>query len=119
MQERRKEQRLPSYLGGRAVFADCYPATNCIIRNTSSLGARIEFATSGPLPPTFLLRIPKRNVELWVQTRWCGAGELGVEALSDRPTDIVDVELSRRLRQLNAHNDALKRRLGEMTESAT
>ena len=116
MQERRKEQRWPSYLGGRAVLADRYPPANCIVRNTSNLGARIELTITGPLPPAFRLRIPSRNVEMWVQTRWRGGGEAGVEAIARQPADIVDGELTRSLRKLDSQTDALKRHLAEMME---
>ena len=116
MQERRKEQRWPSYLGARAVLANHYPPTKCIIRNTSGGGARLEMKSTDPLPVTFLLRIPNRNAEVWVQTRWRDVGEMGVEIVTDHPADVVDLELSRRLRALDAQNDALKQRLTEMQE---
>lgn len=116
MEERRKEQRWPAYLGGRAVFADHYPPSTCIVRNTSSLGARIELNTTGPLPPVFRLRIPSRNVEMWVQTRWRGVGEAGVEAIAGQPADVVDIELSRSLRKLDAQTNVLKRHLAEMMD---
>jgi hypothetical protein len=116
MQERRKEQRWPSYLGGRAVLADRYPPANCIVRNTSNLGAHIELNTTGPLPPVFRLRIPCRNIEVWVQTRWRGGSEAGVEAIASRPAHLVDVELEHSLRKLDSQTDALKRHLAEMME---
>jgi hypothetical protein len=116
MQERRKEQRWPSYLGGRAVLADRYPPTYCIIRNTSGGGARLEMRAPDPLPAVFQLRIPNRNAAMWVQTRWHADGEMGVEVVVDRPADVVDAQLSHQWRALDAQTDALKQRLREMSE---
>jgi hypothetical protein len=118
MQERRKEQRWPAYLGGRIVF-DCRQRTaDCIVRNTSSDGACLRLDGASLLPDEFSLRIPMRGVELQVRTRWRRFGELGVEAVVTG-AEPVDLELARRMRALDRSNRALKRRLADLTDSST
>jgi hypothetical protein len=118
MQERRKEQRWPAYLGARIVFAGRRTTVDCVVRNTSSGGVRLAVDRAALLPDEFQLQIAKRQVEVAVRTRWRRFGEIGVELVPGEAAEPIDFELVRRMRDLESSNAALKRRLAEMTESS-
>jgi hypothetical protein len=119
MQERRKEQRWPAYLGARIVFAGRQPTSDCLVRNTSAGGARLVVHRAALLPDEFSLQIPKRQVEFKVRTRWRSFEEIGVEMTPVEVAEPVDLEVARRMRELEASNETLKRRLVDMTEAST
>ena len=50
MEERRRYQRLRTYLGARAVFNRRASTVDCLIRNLSEDGARIDFAEGVAIP---------------------------------------------------------------------
>jgi hypothetical protein len=117
MQERRKEQRWPAYLGARIVFAGRRSTADCVVRNTSSGGLRLTIDRAALLPGTFQLQIAKRQVEFDVRTRWRRLGEVGVELVGGEAAEPVDLELVRRMRDLETSNTRLKRRLADMTDA--
>jgi hypothetical protein len=119
MQERRKEQRWPAYLGGRIVFNGRQTTEDCLVRNTSAGGARLVLHRAALLPDEFCLQIPKRQVEFSVRTCWRRFGDVGVEMAPVEVAEPVDLELARRMRELETNNEALKRRLVDLTESST
>jgi hypothetical protein len=117
MQERRKEQRWPAYLGARIVFAGRRSTADCIVRNTSAGGVLLNVDRAAVLPGTFHLQIAKRQVEVEVRTRWRRSGEVGVELVAGEAAEPIDLELVRRMRDLETRNMRLKRRLADMTEA--
>lgn len=116
MQERRKQQRWPTYLRGRISFADRFAAVDCLVRNTSATGARLAIHNGAFVPDEFDLAIPRKSTEVRVRTRWRTAEAIGVE-IADAPAADAPIPLSmaRRIRELEAANESLKRRLQEET----
>jgi hypothetical protein len=117
MDERRKEQRWPAYLGARIVSASRHVTADCLVRNTSSGGARLVLDRAALLPDEFSLQIPKHQIEYKVRTRWRRYHDVGVEMTPVTTVEPVDLERERRMRELKASNAALKRRLADMTEA--
>jgi hypothetical protein len=114
MLERRKETRWPAYFGGRIITDRRDWAVDCVVRNMSEGGARVVVRQDMLIPREFTLRIPWRRMEMRVFTRWRGQREFGVEAASGAASVPIDLELERRLRDLDAHTATLKRQLAEM-----
>ncbi len=112
MQERRKEGRSPSYLGGQITTDRRLISIECVVRNTSGAGALVTVPHATLLPDVFELHIPKKNCAYRVRTRWRGPDEVGVEVM---PLDAVEapipLTLARRLRILEAENAALRHQL--------
>jgi len=112
MQERRKEGRSPSYLGGQITTSRRLTAIDCIVRNTSGAGARLVLPNATLLPETFELHIPRKNSAYRVQARWRRLEDVGVEivpfAASDAP---IPITLARRIKRLEEENAGLRRRL--------
>jgi hypothetical protein len=111
-QERRKEARSPSYLGGQITTDRRLIAIDCVVRNTSGAGARLVVPHATLLPDVFELHIPKKNSAYRVHTRWRGAGDVGVEVMPLDATEApIPLTLARRLKVLEAENAALRRQL--------
>jgi len=117
MHERRREQRWPAYLGGRIVFGSRRVTADCLVRNTSAGGARLVLDRAALLPDEFSLQIPKHQTEYKVRTCWRRFHDVGVELTPVQTVEPVDLELTRRMRELEASNATLKRRLADMTEA--
>lgn len=112
MQERRREQRWPAYLRGRISFANRYSVIDCVVRNTSPQGARLSVHNSAVVPDEFDLAIPRKATEVRVRTRWRSFEAIGVEVVVTPTADApIPIGLARRIRDLEAANDSLRRRL--------
>ena len=112
MEERRKAGRSPSYLGGQITTDRKLIAMDCVVRNTSDAGARLVVPTAALLPDVFELHIPRKNTAYRVCARWRDADGIGVQVMPLAPDDApVPIELARRIKQLEAENADLRRRL--------
>ena len=114
--ERRKEPRWPALMGGRIVHPHRDWTTSCIVRNLSPSGARIDLTRDMLVPEEFSLRIPWRRLELRMRARWRDGHQVGLEATVATSTCPIDLEIVRRMRDVELGNRALKRRLADMTE---
>ncbi|WP_349369594.1 PilZ domain-containing protein [Salinarimonas sp.] len=109
------------YSGG-AVTADC------VVRNISDTGAKIDVSAGIVLPERFDLVIPQKNVVHACELRWRRAAEAGVAfldatgqagatgapaALTPRTTPTEDA-LKARIRQLEEENARLRGRIVEL-----
>ena len=111
-QERRKEGRSPSYLGGQITTDRRLIAIDCVVRNTSGAGARLVVPHATLLPDAFELHIPKKNCAYRVRTCWRGTGDVGVEIMPlDAAEAPIPLTLARRLKLLEAENAALRGQL--------
>lgn len=79
MRERRKVQRWPAYLGGRASFLSEKSTADVLIRNTSASGAKVVVHNCRFVPDNFKLTIPKWRAEYRVRACWRHYDEMGVE----------------------------------------
>jgi hypothetical protein len=79
MRERRKVQRWPAYLGGRASFLSEKSTADVLIRNTSASGAKVVVHNCRFVPDIFKLTIPKWRAEYRVRACWRHYDEIGVE----------------------------------------
>jgi hypothetical protein len=111
-QERRKEGRSPSYLGGRIITDRKLITIECVVRDTSGAGARVVVPNATLLPEQFELHIPRKNTAYRVRARWRRAQDLGVEIVPlDARDGAVPITMARRLRKLQVENADLRRRL--------
>jgi hypothetical protein len=55
MEERRKTPRRRTYKAGMIITHDRFSTVNCLVRNASPAGAKIEVALQVPLPSRFEL----------------------------------------------------------------
>ncbi|HEY1544710.1 MAG TPA: PilZ domain-containing protein [Xanthobacteraceae bacterium] len=111
-QERRKQPRMPTYLGGQITTDHKLIAIDCVVRNMSGTGAKLLVPNTTLVPDEFVLQITTREAAYRVRPRWRNLRELGVEvvplAADNAPVPLAS---ARRIKQLEAENAGLKRRL--------
>ena len=109
MSERRKATRRRTYLGGRVSYEKPVSSDECLVRDRSPGGARIEFSGSTPVPDAFELTIRDSGETRRVRVVWRDGLRIGVAyesaALSFAP------EAARRIHKLEADRNALALRL--------
>jgi len=116
MQERRKEQRWPAYLGATAIFNQQLCA-NCLVKNTSAAGAKLVLHNMPLIPDEFDVVVPRKNAQWRAQVRWRRFEQIGVELAPRRAAEPpVSLEEARRLRHLKKQNAALRRRLSVLQD---
>ena len=114
MQERRKDQRSPSYVGGHITTDRKLISIDCVVRNTSGAGAKLVVPNATLLPEVFELHVPYRNSAYRVRACWRRLQDVGVEILPLEAAEApVPFAMARRLKQLEAENAGLRRRLME------
>ena len=117
MHERRREQRWPAYVGGRASFFREQSTADVLIRNRSESGAKLVIYDSRFIPDFFNLKISDRGTEYRVCARWRRYNEIGVEFEPNCADDLSTSPASaRRIKKLKATNAELKRRIAEQCE---
>lgn len=121
MQERRKAVRTRSYLGGEIAFNKRRSTMNCLVRNISSRGAKLDFTNTGTTPEEFDLTIPHKEQSRRVRVIWRrGTDELGVSFVepvsqeSAAQAPVIPLDLARRVRDLEADKAALQRRIAAL-----
>jgi hypothetical protein len=81
MSERRKTDRRRCYIGGYIEHAGAQ--VECLLRNRTAIGARLELSGPWPLPRRFQLNLPNRQEAYSASVAWRSGRSLGV-ALTPR-----------------------------------
>jgi hypothetical protein len=81
--ERRKGNRVRRLLAGKIIYSSGELIADCILRNVSQTGARIEMAGNVPLPEYFeVVRLKERTIAE-ARMIWRRGNEVGVTWMSD------------------------------------
>lgn len=78
MDERRSSPRKRSFLKGTVYFNNRQSSVDCVIRDLSDDGARLEFGSIVSLPDTVELSVPARGQTHRAEIRWRTDQEIGV-----------------------------------------
>jgi hypothetical protein len=79
MQERRRIPRTRIFAIAKAIGRHPIRPHNCVVRNISSLGARLEFATTTAIPSIFELTFDAGRTLRVCHVVWRTMTEIGVE----------------------------------------
>lgn len=77
MRERRRERRLKVLKQAKVMLTD-WVSVNCVIRDLSPGGARLEFDGPVCLPAEFRIRIPNADLTIPAVASWQRKSEAGV-----------------------------------------
>ena len=115
MSDKRSATRWPTCLKGQVRARDGR-VLDCLVRDFSDSGARIEVSGSTTLPHSFELFFPLRQATFRAQVRWRGEREIGLtfENPETGPTDPMQARLVQRMLQLEAENAELRTRVAEL-----
>src|SRR5512144_900857 len=116
MSERRRTVRQKSFLRGCIYFNNRRTVVDCLIRDISEGGARLQFSDAISIPDSFELYIPQKEQTLRAKVERRHGMELGVSftdfaraPANSGPADVA--ELTDRVRRLETDVAALRRML--------
>src|SRR5919205_2083830 len=117
MDDKRTTPRLRSFLKGRVLFNGGQNSLECLVRDLSSTGARLELSASVTLPDRFDLYLPHRDETCKVHSQWRRGTQLGVafehlESAPAAPPQPQDV--ASRVQQLEAEVGLMRLLLAQM-----
>ena len=117
MDDKRSTPRLHSFLKGRVLFNGGQNSLDCLIRDISGTGARLELSASVTLPDRFDLYLPHRDETCKVHSQWRRGTQLGVafdhvEAVPAAPPGERD--LASRVQQLEAELGLMRLLIAQM-----
>ena len=114
MVEARRAERVRSFRRARIIFNNHSTTIDCVIKNISRSGAKIEIGNSMSIPETFDLEVPQKGRTFRARLSWRSETAIGVEFVEEEPVgqdrDRGEVE---RLRQ---ENRALRQSVAQLTK---
>ncbi len=78
MTERRATVRHKTFIKGRIYFNNRLSSMDCIVRDVTNNGGRLEFSENVMLPDAFELYIPHKDEYFQVQVRWRRGNNIGI-----------------------------------------
>jgi len=114
MEERRKAQRLRTYLGGEVEFHPQCSRLECLVRNLSPNGAKLTFPRPAMIPDIFNLTIPQNGDHRNVRLVWRNAREVGVQFEEMAAAPVISLETARRIRAIEVEFKALAERVADL-----
>jgi hypothetical protein len=117
MPERRQSARDKVIYGGVAEIADNGTARDCVVRNISEHGARIEFNNAVRLPKEQIsLTIARKGRSFLARIIWWRDNFVGVAFNPEESYELPGSDLAERLRKSEKKKRQLQRRIKELIE---
>jgi hypothetical protein len=114
--ERRATARTRAYLGGQVAFNERFSTMDCLIRNVSEAGAKLNLSGAVRLPSEVDLTITKRDEAMRARIIWRRGDEAGVAfGQLHRASGAIPLDWARRLRACEAEKAALQRRVSDLS----
>jgi hypothetical protein len=111
--EARRSERLKSLLRAKIVFSGGSSTIDCLIRNVSAHGMRLEIAESLSVPGEFDLEVPHKGRTYRARLIWRGEGMIGVAFV---PANAEPIRPDGDLQRLERENADLRAQLRQLTE---
>lgn len=114
MAEIRRDERVRAFLRARIVFNNHNSTVDCIIKNISASGAKIELSNAVSIPSEFDLDVPQKGRVYRARLMWRDAEALGVEFLERVSEDHAAIEM--RVARLDRENAKLRATIALLTK---
>jgi len=117
MTDKRTSPRLRSFLKGRVLFNGGQNSLDCLIRDISATGARLELSASVTLPDRFDLYLPHRDETCKVHIQWRRDTQIGVafdQVQSAPPMPSAPQDVAARVEQLESEVGLMRLLLAQM-----
>jgi hypothetical protein len=113
--ERRQHPRNRVYYGGMVAFNARNSTLDCLVRNFSQRGAKIEFENSAILPDRVDFEVARRGLSCLARLVWRDQNTAGLAFSEEREMgDVVSLDWARKLRASERTNRRLKSRLDQI-----
>jgi len=113
--ERRQHPRNRVYYGGMVAFNARNSTLDCLVRNFSPRGAKIEFENSAMLPDRVDFEVARRGLSCLARLVWRDQNTAGLTFSEEREMgDVVSLDWARKLRASERTNRRLKSRLDQI-----
>ena len=117
MLDRRQNTRDKVIYGGVAEIGERGESRDCVVRNISENGARIEFNNAVRLPKEQIsLTIARKGRSFLARIIWWRDNFVGVAFSSESPYELPGSDLAKRLRKSEKKKRQLQRRIEELLE---
>ena len=118
MLDRRQHSRNRVYYAGKVAFNARNSTLACTVRNFSRHGARIEFDNSTMLPDRVDFEIERRGLScrahlVWRDRNAAGLAFSNVQETVRETSDVIPLDLARKLRATEQANRQLQSRLDQ------
>ena len=115
MIERRQSARARVMYGGVIAHNKRQSTMNCVIRNFSEDGAKVEFDNTALLPDVIDLLIAKKNRAFRAKITWRQANEAGLAFHPVERDAPIPLDWARRLRVCEAERRELQNRIVQLS----
>lgn len=116
MLERRQDFRGRVYYGGRLAFNDRKSTLDCIVRNFSQVGAKIEINETAILPDELDVMIERRSVAFLARIVWRREHEAGLVFRNPRHLNAtIPLDAALRIRASERANKMLRLRVEQLS----
>ena len=112
-------------MAGTISFNKGLTTCECVIRNISEGGARLDVGSAVSLPSFFHLYIPMQQKQLYAELKWQSENEAGIQfcdqeraagAMLERPDQGPSAAWRRRVRELEEEVVRLQNRILQLTD---
>ena len=115
MLERRQHPRNRVYYGGVVAFNARRSTLDCVVRNFSPRGARIEFENSAMLPDSVDFEVVRKGLTCLARLVWRDHNAAGLVFCEEHETgSVVTLDWARKLRASERAHRRLKSRLNQL-----
>jgi PilZ domain len=117
MLDRRQNTRDKVIYGGVAEIGERGESRDCVVRNISENGARIEFNNAVRLPKEQIsLTIARKGRSFLARIIWWRDNFVGVAFSAEKSSELPDSDLGERLRRSEQKKRQLQRRIKQLLE---
>ena len=114
MSDKRAFPRIRSLLGARIEFNHRNSTMNCVIREISAGGAKLEFCDAKSIPDSFDLVIPSKEQRYLAKVCWRHGNNIGVEFQPRAGAPGPQSERDNSLLKLEYENALLRRQIAAL-----
>jgi PilZ domain len=100
--EKRSAPRTRAFLKGKAIFNNRQSTLDCLVRDISATGARLEVSNAVLLPDAFDLYVAQKDTTMRARITWRRDGEIGVEFDQPHAAPAPALDLPARVQRLEA-----------------
>lgn len=115
MLERRHHHRSRVYYGGMIAFNARNSTLDCVVRNFSQRGAKVEFENSAILPDRVDFEVARKGLTCMARLIWRDRNSAGLLFSDEHEAgNVVTLDWARKLRASERANRRLKSRLDQL-----